>query len=303
MKLAFAAPLLAKLALSSPFVPPPAVPVVVNEVQTDAPAAEPQTADCSTVWDAVCTGTNSNGEEIYGSYTCGARVQYNFDFKLGRTPTMSAAIAKVLSECPGQCGGLANNQCDVFANENLVTVSEADCSATWDATCTNAYGTYGCGERVKYDMQSLRLSLKGGLINTHQQCGSQCQHINPRSYNQCAAFFESKANEPRVPAPMGTCQEAIDRVCSEGYKSYTCGARVEFVFNNPTRSNAITRPIGEPATIANAVAEIYRQCPNDCQEFQNGNCDAEVALNFPELVSNAVENDDYEDVIVEDGSA
>jgi hypothetical protein len=207
---------------------------------------------------------------------------------------MAAAIAQVLSECPTQCEGLANNQCDVFADANLVTISEAECSATWDATCTNTYGTYGCGERVKYDMQSLRQSFKSALINTFQQCGSQCEHIKRRSYNQCAAFFERKVNEPRVPAPMGTCQEAFDRVCSEGYGSYTCGARVKYVFENPTLSNAITHPIGEPATISNAVAEIYRQCPNDCQEFQSGNCDAEVALNYPGLETTAVVNDDYE---------
>jgi len=34
--------------------------------------------------------------------------------------------------------------------------------------------------------------------------------------------------------------------------------------------------IGENAGIADAMAEVYRQCPNQCREFENNNCEALV---------------------------
>merc|ERR1711972_1317755 len=79
---------------------------------------------------------------------------------------------------------------------------------------------------------------------------------------QCAAFVESKLSEVQQvendnddyediadatdsPIPLGTCEEAYDKVCDEGYGSYTCGERVEYVFEHPLRQNAYMNAIGE----------------------------------------------------------
>jgi len=299
MKLALATPFLAKLALSVPFAPPPAVPEIVN-VELETPSAA---LDCSDVWTKTCSGTNSNGEEIYGEYTCGERVQYVYDVKLGRTPTMSAAIAKILSECPTQCADLANNQCDDFVEDNLKTISESDCSATWDATCTNIYGSYTCGDRVIYDNKNFFQNVLFSLKNTFNQCGDQCEHINQRSYHQCADFFEQKVSEaaeeqveaivdnddyePIVadsePAPLGTCQEAFNRVCTEGYGSYKCGARVNYNIERYDK------------TMDEAIAKVNRECPNECREFQDNNCDDEIAQNIAAL-QNEDETEEEEDI-------
>jgi len=283
MKHILAAPFLTKFAFSLPYVPPPAVPQIVNVPATDA------AFECSDVWSRTCSGTNSNGEYIYGGWTCGERIQYNIDHKLGRAPSMSDAIAQVLSECPSQCEELANNQCDTYVETNLKTISESDCSATWDATCTNVYGTWTCGKRVIYDYRNYQLQ-SFAVRNTYNQCEDQCEHI---SKNQCADFVESKLNEVQQdendnddyedvveitvsPVPLSTCEEAYDRVCDEGYGSYTCGERVGYVFEHPLRQNAYMNAIGENAEIADAMAEVHRQCPNQCREFVNNNCEALV---------------------------
>jgi hypothetical protein len=293
MKLILATtPFLAKFAFSIPFAPPPAIPQVVNEPTTNA------ALDCSDVWSRTCSGTNSNGESIHGTWTCGERVQYNMDYKLGRTPSMSAAIVQILSECPTQCGELANNQCDTYVETHLETVSESDCSATWDAVCSGVNsdgrrikGSWKCGERVVYDNQFFRNQLSS-TRHTYYQCKDQCEHI---AKNQCATFVEGKLNEIQqqidnnnddyesidaTPAPLGTCQEAYDRVCNEGYGIYTCGERVGYVFEHPLRQNAYMNAIGSNAVIADAIAEVYRQCPNQCREFQNNNCDTLVEQNY-----------------------
>merc|ERR1712130_505896 len=298
MKLALATPLLAKLALSVPFAPPPGVPEVVN-VELTTPSDD-AALDCSNVWSKTCSGTNSNGDAIYGEYTCGARVQYVYDVKLGRTPTMAAAIAQILSECPTQCADLANNQCDDFVEDNLKTISESECSATWDATCTNVYGTYTCGNRVIYDYRKFFQDVLPSLKNTFNQCLDQCEHINAKSYNQCADFFERKVNEaaeqeeevvvdnddyePIVadaePAPLGTCQEAFDRMCTEGYGNFKCGLRVNYNIERYGK------------TMAEAIAKVNRECPNQCREFQDNNCDDEIAQNIADLQN---EDDTEED--------
>lgn len=300
MKLVLA-PFLANFAFSVPFAPPPpAIPEIVNQVQTEAPSG----SGCGDVWERVCSGTNSNGNPIIGDWTCGERVQYVFDRKLGRTPTMAAAIARVLSECPTKCVELADNQCDDYVEDNLQIISESDCSATWDATCSGVnsageaiYGSFTCGQRVKYDNRRFQNLLRS-LQSVNNQCREQCEHITERSYNQCVDFFERKMNEIPEPAPLGTCQEAFDRTCNEGWGSYTCGARVKYVFDHPLRSNYYHHPIGEPATITNAIAEVYRQCPNDCKEFQSGNCDDEVEQNFED--DQIENNDDYEEIVEEE---
>jgi hypothetical protein len=303
------APLLANYAFAIPFAPPPAVPEIVNVVQTEAPQPPaPQTPaalDCSAVWDRTCTGTNSNGQDIYGSWTCGERVQYVHDYKLGRTPTMSAAIDQILSECPTQCQELENNQCDTYVEANLETVAESDCSATWEAMCTGVnsadqpiYGSYTCGDRVAY-VHNVRPRYQNSLYSVYSvyyQCREQCAHI---AKGQCRDFVDTKLSEIAVQqpqqqqsqqqqvndddydivvddtvttrAPLATCQEAYDRVCNEGYGSYTCGARVNYVYNHPGYNT--------PA-LTDATAEINRQCPNDCREFQNNNCDALIAQNY-----------------------
>jgi len=304
MKLILATPLLAKLALSVPFAPPPAVPEILEVVEEQVDAEQV----CSDVWSRTCSGTNSNGDAIYGSYTCGARVQYVYDVKLGRTPTMSAAIAQVLSECPTQCQELADNQCDDYVEDNLETISEDDCSATWDATCTNIYGTYTCGERVKYDNRKFR-DVLASLINTYHQCEDQCEHINRRSYNQCADFFEGKMNEEPVvadaipvidddyepvvadaePAPLGTCQEAYDRTCTDRYGSFTCGKRVNYNIEKHGRS------------MTDAIAKVNSECPTECREFQNNNCDDEIAQNIASS-QNEEEGNNDEDNVNENGS-
>merc|ERR1712173_326931 len=231
----------------------------------------------------------------YGSYTCGARVQYVYDVKLGRTPTKTAAIAQILSECPSQCQELADNQCDYYVEDNLKTISEADCSATWDATCNNIYGSYTCGARVKHDNLKFR-DLVASLRNTHYQCRDQCEHINRRSYNQCADFFERQMNqvpvidddyEPFVadaePAPLGTCQEAYDRTCTDRYGSFTCGKRVNYNIERWGRS------------MTDAIAKVNSECPTECREFQDNNCDDEIAQN---IASSQNQNED----VVENGS-
>jgi len=314
MKLMLAAPLLSQFAFAIPFAPPPAVPQIVNvaPVENVVPvvtAAQPVAAiDCSDVWSRTCSGTNSNGDSIYGSWTCGERVQYVHDYKLGRTPAMSDAIAKILSECPTQCQELANNQCDTHVEDNLVTVTETECEATWDAVCTGVnsanqpiYGSWKCGERVAYvnNQRPAWNNQKWSVLDVLYQCRNQCQHI---AKGQCQAFVEEKLNEVQpqqpvqqqsqqqvdsdyelivntTPAPLGTCQEAYDRVCNEGWGSYTCGARVNYVFDS-TRYNT-------PA-LTDAIDEINRQCPNECREFQNNNCDTVIAQNYAATQNNNV---------------
>lgn len=284
MKLIYATPLLAKLTLSSPFVPPPAVPVVVNEISQNEVNTD---SGCSDVWSRTCTGTNSNGDYIYGSWTCGERVQYVHDYKLGRTPTMSAAIAQILSECPTQCQELAANQCDDFVENNLETVSESECSATWDATCSGVnsagrsiYGSWTCGERVKYvnGQQRTLENQMWSTLSVFYQCRDQCEHIHK---GQCSAFVEGKLNENAVenvvddyepivaeaPVPLGTCQEAYDRTCTDRYGSFTCGKRVEYNVERWGR------------TIADAIAKVNSECPTECREFQNNNCDNFISAN------------------------
>jgi len=283
MKLITATPFLAKFAFSIPFAPPPAVPQIVNVQVTDA------SAECNEVWARTCSGTNSNGEPIYGDWTCGERVQYNMNYKLGRTATFSDAIAQILSECPTQCGELANNQCDSYVETHLETVTESDCTTTWDATCTDIYGSWTCGDRVIYDNRRLENPLYSAY-STYLRCKEQCEHI---AKNQCSSFVEEKLNELQpvdnddyelivdsTPAPLGTCQEAYERVCNEAWGSYTCGDRVGYVFEHPLRQNAYMNAIGPNADITDAIAEVYRQCPNECREFQNNNCDILVAENY-----------------------
>merc|ERR1711972_1127401 len=206
----------------------------LNELNNNPPT------DRSNVWNKVCSGTNSNGDPIYGSWTCGDRVQYVHDYKLGRSPSLSAAIDQILSECPTQCQELANNQCDDYVENNLETVSESECSATWDATCSGVnsagrsiYGSWTCGERVKYvnGQQRTLENQMWSTLSVFYQCRDQCEHIHK---GQCSAFVEGKLNENAVenvvddyepivaeaPVPLGTCQEAYDRTCTDRYGSF-----------------------------------------------------------------------------------
>lgn len=235
--------------------------------------------DCSNVWNKVCTGTNSNGDRIYGSWTCGERVQYVHDYKLGRSPSLSAAIDQILSECPTQCQELADNQCDAFAQTNLKV---PDCSTTWNKVCSGVnsarqriYGSFTCGARVLYvhNVRPRTQNLERAVNSVYYQCRDQCKNINNA---QCVDFVEGKLNAVNdddyetiasvqaTTRPLGTCQEAFDRTCTEGWGSYTCGARVNYVY---------TQKLGNNPLLTDAINKVNGECPTQCSEFQNGNCD------------------------------
>jgi hypothetical protein len=251
--------------------------------------------DCPDVWNRTCSGTNSNGDGIYGSWTCGARVQYVHDYKLGRSPSLSAAIDQVLSECPTQCQELANNQCDDHAQENLKV---PDCSATWDNVCSGInsvgqriYRSFTCGARVLYvhNQRPAYQNLERSVDSVYYQCRDKCENINNA---QCVDFVEEKLNQVTVASvqattrPLGTCQEVFDRYCTDRWGTFTCGARVKYD-NTEKQMNLI-----------DAISNTNRQCGAQCREFQNGNCDTFISENVDEIVVPSLNevSDDYETV-------
>jgi hypothetical protein len=287
MKLILAAtPFLAKIALSLPAL----AQVNMEELllQEVAQLENNPSVDCSNVWNSVCTGTNSNGDPIIGSWTCGERVQYVHDYRLGRNPTLSGAIEQVLSECPAQCQELENNQCDVYAETNLEV---PDCSATWDNVCSardsverrRIYGSYTCGARLVYvnNERPAYQNLERSLGSVLYQCRDQCLNFGNA---QCADFVEAKlAEEPEI-QPLGTCQEAFDRDCTDRWGTFTCGARVQYDQTHKQMS------------LADAISNTNRQCGIQCREFQNSNCDNFLSENIVVVPSVNQVIDDYETI-------
>lgn len=285
MKLILATtPFLAKFAFSVPaFAPQNMVEELMLEELTQLDGSP--SIDCPDVWNRVCSGTNSNGDGIYGSWTCGARVQFVHDYRLGRSPSLSAAIDQVLSECPTQCQELADNQCDDHAQANLKV---PDCQEAFDRDCTNGWGTFTCGARVKYDNTEKQMNLIDAISNTNRQCGSQCREfqngncdtfisenvdeIVVPSLNEVSDDYETVASVQATTRPLGTCQEAYDRTCTEGWGSFTCGARVKHD-HTEKRMN-----------LNDAISNTNRQCPTECREFQNGSCDTFISATIDEIV-------------------
>merc|ERR1712226_200394 len=290
-----ATPFLAKIALSLPAL----AQVNMEELllQEVAQLNNNPSVDCSDVWNSVCTGTNSNGDPIIGSWTCGERVQYVHDYKLGRNPTLSAAIEQVLSECPTQCQELENNQCDLHAETNLEI---PDCSATWDRDCTDPrWGTFTCGARVQYDQNHKQMSLADAISNTNRRCGAQCREfqngncdtfisqnvVAVPSLNQVIDDYETVASVETTTRPLATCQEAFDRDCTDPrWGTFTCGARIQYDQTHKQMS------------LDDAISNTNRQCPTQCREFQNGNCDTFLSENVVAVPSLNQVIDDYETV-------
>jgi len=295
MKLILAAtPFLANFAFSLPALAPQNLEEMEAFLrQQVAQLDDSNSTDCTDVWNKVCSGTNSKGESIYGTWSCGERVQYVHDFKLGRSPSLSAAIDQVLSECPDQCKELESNQCDIYAQTNLKV---PDCSATWDNVCAarnsaesrRIYSSFTCGARLVYvnNERPAYQNLQRSLSSVLYQCQDQCLNF---ANAQCADFVEGKLNEEveATTQPLGTCQETFDRDCTDRWGTFTCGARVNYDMTN------------KQMNLLEAISNTNRQCGRQCREFQNGNCDTFISEKIDEIVvipELNVVNDDYETI-------
>jgi len=234
-----------------------ATPVLANFALALIPTQRPSQQICSQAWNTACSAPM---EKFMGKFddsqmTCGERIQYVHDYKLGVAPTVSAAVAKVLKHCPSDCQEFANNQCDTFVEETLET---PDCEATWNAVCTSSKT---CGDKVIENQNRVDNLVLATLWAKRYDCGSACQDINNV---QCIDTVNTKMNMQvqELQTPDATCQEAWDRTCSGQwvYESYTCGERINFVYEHR---------LGDQRTSSDAVNRVVGECPNLCKEFKD----------------------------------